>query len=1706
MDNLGFTEPIQAQIFRVLAIILHLGNITFEAAEDASKVKAKTPLENSASLMDLPIELLEKGLTTRTSVTRGETFVTPLNVNQAADSREALAKALYSYLFGWLVRCVNEKIEIGKATAKFSIGVLDIFGFEDFQKNSFEQMCINYANERLQQFFNMHIFKLEQEEYKKEGINVSEVTFIDNQPCLDLISKRPIGLLALLDEETSIPKGTDKTFIQKIATKFEGQNMYFDKDKKSDITFMVVHYAGRVTYNAEGFLDKNRDQLRADLEKLCLDSKFKFIAELILTGNTADMEKKDATMKLSGNAAPSGTVRGSPSGSQSAAATRKTAGARFDESLAMLVAILNSCHPHFIRCIKPNMAKKSDIFEDDMVLAQLRYSGVLETVRIRQTGFPVRRSYEDFYKRYRCLIKRPEGTPRQITEKFLLGIPDIKKNLWQAGNTRVFYREALETVIEKQRTAIRAKMAVTIQRYYRGHRLRSKFHKKKNMAIKIQRVFRGYRKRKSFIRKKRAAKKIQSFARGIKARREIKNIKASLAIVQAAMRTQLARASIAWLSGQVRAARQVRDYKEANATAMAIMKVFEESYVTFIGGKSDSKDADAFKACFTPAFTVPSMNLPLRFKNSSWYTNDAEQGNYDFAKFISAYCVNSEETFSPTPIKNPVLAKLPEQLSQDATAIFCNIMILMNDLEPPPSSTSSAIDRLQFILKKGISIPELRDEILVQTCKQLAKHPKPENAALGWRLLAMFFSCFSPSDTLSKYIYFIADSAPGPMSTYMKTLLRRAVESGGRKIPPTVQEIISLSKGEKRVAEVEMPDKTVKQVPLELSVTASDVLGFIMDELNVTSYPGWNLVTMQNDNHVIIDPKRVIYESDASATQAWLKTGNELFPTKFNLRKETLEPGEVLRDEKLVDLVYIQILKLIKESPFHIEDSTAGGLIAFYAMINGGQKSDAICAEELFAESLRKELKMEDVAVLVANAQENHSGESPLVLKRNFINTASEIAGLFGKRFKVDLPDTTMQLVFAGKSPKQPPFEISMDRRGIHILSMPQNIEASISYLDLMYDVSGDKLNLRSAKGVFEFHSAQARAIHEAITKNIEGLLKVSTWAIAVEDHQTGGDETMLPLAVGDIVEIWEHKSLDPDWLVGENKSLTMPMDGWFPKKCVKILVAEPETISTREYTPDLLSSTAAGGAKGPNAADPNAEKPLFSSACTLPLMDYAMTYFRQEASSKRKSNAAKMGTVRGTLRRLTGGDKDGLTNDVDSIKERLQFRKTPSNHAAIKLNSDEERIAIDVNVLIMKFMGDYPLKDGNTAEIARSIVNKSRDASPTLRNEIFIQLIRQMVENPTLKNTQKGLSLLKLVSSYFGPSADLLALIGQCFKIFIAQAPAEKETFHTIERNLATVTRLGGRRYPASVEEITFQQLNRPLSVQIHFVDKSSKKLMITPCTTVVDAVYDLCKKLDIKEVMAYGLYYNSNGDDYLMFPEEFILDGLNGPDQGKKGMTRRLFLRRVIWEKSKIPESSLEINLMFHQVIQLHLSNNNRVTLGECTAIAAFQLLVMKTEFSAKSPEGKEDIVRSLVPSSMYVTIKPDVWVREIEGLLQKYHELTPQQAQVAVLKIATNWTFFGAHIMHVTNPKCDGMNLPDEIMIALTLNGVMLVNRSTKQPIVLWSYKEISTYSAGVDRVNIKLGGMMEKDQMNFKAYTVQGREICQILNIYAKKALK
>ncbi|XP_061827499.1 unconventional myosin-X [Nerophis lumbriciformis] len=493
LQVMEFSEEEIRDVFKLLSAVLQMGNIEFMTAGGA-QITSKGVVCNVSELLGLDSFQLSEVLTQRSMILRGEEICSPLTVEQAVDSRDSVAMALYSQCFSWIIMKINQKIK-GKDNFK-SIGILDIFGFENFEVNRFEQFNINYANEKLQEYFNKHIFSLEQLEYNREGIQWEAIDWMDNAECLDLIEKK-LGMLALINEESRFPKGTDYTLLEKLHSR-HATNQYYVKPRVTDHQFGIKHYAGEVLYDARGVLEKNRDTFRDDILFILKDSRLDFIYDLF---ERVGSRNGDETLKM-------GTARRKP-----------TVSSQFRESLHSLMATLSASNPFFVRCIKPNMAKKANQFDPNVVLNQLRYSGMLETVKIRKAGFPVRRTFQDFFNRYKMILMNKVHTEdeKQSCSELLAHVDNTKKD-WQLGKTKVFLKEALEQRLEKEREEVRHKAGMVIRAHILSYVARKQYKRALAGIVTIQKNYRAHFWRRSFLRLRLASVVLQKHRRGQMAR------------------------------------------------------------------------------------------------------------------------------------------------------------------------------------------------------------------------------------------------------------------------------------------------------------------------------------------------------------------------------------------------------------------------------------------------------------------------------------------------------------------------------------------------------------------------------------------------------------------------------------------------------------------------------------------------------------------------------------------------------------------------------------------------------------------------------------------------------------------------------------------------------------------------------------------------------------------------------------------------------------------------------------------------------------------------------------------------------------------------------------------------------------------------------------------------------------------------------------
>ncbi|GAB1606866.1 myosin-IIIb-like [Argonauta hians] len=529
-DIIGFTSEEVDEVFCVLSSILHIGNIDFTAQEtrhgsDSCSVIDNAIINNVANLLGVDSKELIDSLTSTGILARGEVIIRCNTRNEALDARDAMAKALYGRLFSWIVNKINCQLKPKKETNQnfLCIGILDIFGFENFQKNSFEQLCINIANEQIQYYFNQHIFAWELQEYESEGIDGAEVDYEDNRPVLDMFLMKPMGLLALLDEESLFPKGTD----QSLTAKFH-QNIkcpaYIKPRAEQNLNFTIEHYAGKVEYQTTGFLEKNRDRLPTEVIHLFRMSRKNVVKSLFHTPLTKIGNLSSGVSRNSQSGGGTNNYRdprqsansrfenyedmGHGQGSTSMTRIQQTVSSYFRYSLMDLLSKMVAGTPHFVRCLKPNNQKVPQVFDPMLIKTQLSYTGVLETTRIRKEGFSHRIPFGEFLQRYHVLMPSWVKPPKARAENCSALLQHVGFSDYAFGKTKVFLRyyhvDELVAQCEKIREQkVLEEKAIKIQKSYRGHRGRKVAEEKKverkqqeNAATLVQSQFRGFKQRK----------------------------------------------------------------------------------------------------------------------------------------------------------------------------------------------------------------------------------------------------------------------------------------------------------------------------------------------------------------------------------------------------------------------------------------------------------------------------------------------------------------------------------------------------------------------------------------------------------------------------------------------------------------------------------------------------------------------------------------------------------------------------------------------------------------------------------------------------------------------------------------------------------------------------------------------------------------------------------------------------------------------------------------------------------------------------------------------------------------------------------------------------------------------------------------------------------------------------------------------------------
>ncbi|KAM6983875.1 unconventional myosin-Ic-like isoform 1-T2 [Tautogolabrus adspersus] len=509
LSVIGFTEEDVQRLLNIIASVLHLGNTQFgEGEEGDTYITSETQLNHTAKLLGVDGSALREALTHKKLTAKGEEMISPLNFEQAVSARDALAKSVYGRTFTWMVQKINQSLAVKdefyhSSKGSSVIGLLDIYGFEVLQHNSFEQFCINYCNEKLQQLFIELTLRSEQEEYETEGIAWETVQYFDNKIICDLIEEKHKGIISILNEECLRPGETcDVSFLEKLEDTLGGHPHFVTHKLANGKTrrimsreeFRLLHYAGEVNYNVTGFIDKNNKWLNRNIKEVMCQSDNQILRHCFRRKEGTDQKRPEM------------------------------AATQFKNSLMKLKEILMSKEPSYIRCIKPNDAKQPERFDEVLVRHQVKYLGLMENLRVRRAGFAYRRRFEAFLQRYKPLC--PETWPNwhgRLADgvSTLVNHLGYKEEEYKLGRSKIFIRfpKTLFTT-EDALEAKKPDIALTLQTSWRGYKERAKYQRIRKAVIVIQSAWRGMKARRRAKRRRQAAELIRRFIKGFIYRHE----------------------------------------------------------------------------------------------------------------------------------------------------------------------------------------------------------------------------------------------------------------------------------------------------------------------------------------------------------------------------------------------------------------------------------------------------------------------------------------------------------------------------------------------------------------------------------------------------------------------------------------------------------------------------------------------------------------------------------------------------------------------------------------------------------------------------------------------------------------------------------------------------------------------------------------------------------------------------------------------------------------------------------------------------------------------------------------------------------------------------------------------------------------------------------------------------------------------------------
>uniref|UniRef100_A0A7N8Y3F7 Unconventional myosin-VIIa-like n=1 Tax=Mastacembelus armatus TaxID=205130 RepID=A0A7N8Y3F7_9TELE len=1767
---LMFTENDSWEISKLLAAILHLGNVAFESTIvnnlEACDILTSSHFNMASQLLEVDTEALERNLTQRCFMTTRESVTKCLTSAQAVDGRDAFVKAIYGRLFIWIVDKINlaiYKVPDDSSEVRQAIGLLDIFGFENFSKNSFEQLCINFANEQLQQFFVKHVFKLEQEEYARENIVWKHIDYKDNQRTLDVLANKPLNMLALIDEESNFPKGTDTTMLQKMDQVHGKGDIYISPKNNYETQFGIRHFAGVVYYDSKGFLEKNRDALSPDLIQLVETSTNKLLKQLFQNELSSTMIKSGTNPRM---------IITTPKSSKRV----PTLSGQFRQSLDSLMKTLTVCQPYFIRCIKPNDFKKPMLFDRELCMRQLRYSGMMETIRIRKAGYPVQYTFNEFLDRYRVLLKTSVCDPKTVSWK----------GDWKTGKTKIFLKDLHDTMLELERIQELNNKTLLIQKVLRGYKYRYEFLRKKAGALVIQKYWRGHKGRKlykvvqhgfarlqaqvrsrqlhyQYKKKREAALLLQAQARGYLARKDWKRRRDAVILLQAHTRGMLARKALMKMKRDVCSTRMHLFWLKARSESiLVIFTITDQEMVdsifgflpTIIGGQEGQAPVgfENFerKRIITEEIDIDELPMEEDFPKEDY--DDLDE--YPFSKFASMYFQGAAtHTHIRQRLHQPLLYHEDEGDVLASLTVWWIILRFMGDL-PEPKKQAQAQAQAQA-QSRGTPMQErLLPQDLISRKDRRLSH------MVG----------------LDQVNDLTEVAKPPTLQTVKEDSDVMTEEEPTLDRPLTSLEKLHFIVGY-AIVRRDLRDEIYCQICKQLQDNnnrSSYFRGWILLSLCLGIFPPSERFIRYLQSFIRFAPggyasycaerlRRTVMNGMRGEPPAWL----ELQATKT---KKPMIVSVMLMDGRSINLpvdsasTSKEICQLVSNK-VKLKDTFGFSLyVALYEKVwalgsgrehvmdaisqceqevkrRGGQEQHApwrlFFRKEIFTpwhdckeDKISTELIYKQIIHGLKFGEYQSEKEDDLVqlaAKHLYIQHGSDSSP---ENVKKAVQECITSSLLEAKSEAK---WVQMVSTAHAEVSLRQNAE---SVKTQMVDYTKEKWPMFFSR-FFEvvklsgpplpkskfivainwtgitFLDEREKRLLELSFPEVTGV-KASRQAVSLLTLK--GDFTLSgPMAedMAELVTMFLSGLTERSQYAVALKEVSRQDDPTFlsfKKGELIIIIKDDEFSQQRGWIKGQTESRRHTGAVPTEAI-------LVLPTLSKPSNESLLNLSPNQRQSIIQANQKETGTVErlapATLKEFSLEYFRYL--EMNAAPERLWVNsREPIRQPLLKKlvgNSELSHKAClaFTDILYKPYMGDYPTKQMQSPlELTDQIFGPATQHEP-LRDEIYCQIMKQMTSNNNRFSIEQGWQLLWLCCGLFPPSQPLLKHT-QRFLESRRREPLASDCLQRLQSSL----RMEPRKLPPhKVEVDAIQQNSTQIYHKIHFPNDTDEVFEVATSTRIRDLILNVTNKLNLASADGLSIFVKTDDKVLSLNDTDYFFDSLRKitewskkdkriRDGGPVNIPYIVFFMRKLWF-NVIPGRDTEADLIFHfpQELPKYLRGYHVCTKEEMVNIATL-LFRIKTSNDKNQFVMIPKMLKDLVPADQLKVMSENEWKKAIVGSYNKQAGMTAEEAKIAFLKVVFRWPTFGCAFFEVK--QTSEPNFPDIVRITIGKQGLTIIHPRTKDVLANHPFNRIANWCSGSTYFHMTIGNLVKGSK--FLCETSLGYKMDDLITSYVNMYLR